>query len=303
MSNKTLVTLATVLGAILLLIGGLSVAEKQGWSLKHQVDMGVDWQQMGQNLHQVEIATSNEPVILERQGTQWTVNGFEADPDKTTQLIEGLKQLEVSALVSQNPDKHSQYDMAAEQGLEVKLIAGTEAVKLILGGRAVGSGFYLRLDSSDTVYLVKGIDRSLFENSLDDWRNKQLVKLTAEEIDKIIIDGTKGVIEVYKNDEAKWMLRWAGQDKMLGEVMAGRFLGALNPLEGNGFVSDQDSRDFSSQANTRVEITKQDGQPVIIKLLEQEEEWWGQVESEDQVYRLDKVAMMDLMVDVEGLFQ
>lgn len=151
--------------------------------------------------------------VLEKQEDIWIVssdeNNLPVKQEYVARIFESLKSLELKEIVSQNPVKHSVFEVAVDDEylLQIKLIAGDKTLKDFYLGKNdwQRGGGYLRLAGSDTVYLTSSLVRSSFE--VPDFRDKSLIYFEQDKLIGIKWDYAEAEdLEIIKAEDDKWML-------------------------------------------------------------------------------------------------
>lgn len=214
----------------------------------------------------LEMRRASGTTTLERQGEGWVVaseGSRMADQNLVQTALTALDGLKPGNVVSENPAKHQDFDVAGENAIEVtaRSSSGTELARLILGKTTPDwRGVYLRYPAeSDDVMLVRNNIRNTFDKdggAPGAWRDKTVFQADSRAIrefeivrpeETVIIqrqlaasmeEGKEG--ELIATDEDDWkviqpveglMSRYAGNN--LARVTA--------TLKCDGFVSDAGS--------------------------------------------------------------
>jgi hypothetical protein len=237
-------------------------------------------------------------AIIKENGN-WHVNGFEASPKKIDRFFEALAGLEVQSLVSRNPKNHKNFDVTEENGITLSL-SGDSATSIFIVGRydPASNVFYVKKKGSDRVYSVSGSLRGILLQSISDWRNKTMVNIQREDVQKIEIAGADGKL-VIKRIENGWQAESGAKTTKLDETAVNRMFSALQPLEASGFLDEEKQKEFKEKGDkTVVRIFGRDGNVIAeIVLLKRDNEWWAKVKGKNVIYKVPLYKISDIVLE------
>ena len=140
-------------------------------------------------------------VHLRKIDQQWqTNNGFSAQQDKVTQLIEKILSLKTN-LASAQTDAAAQRFQVAEDTFQRKLTiktASSEAIKLFVGSGAGARRSHVRLGSEKAIYSLPIAEYEL-SASESDWQDLNCLRLATDSIKLVELDGLS-LLKVASND-------------------------------------------------------------------------------------------------------
>ncbi len=144
------------------------------------------------DIDKIEIVRETESISLEKRASGWVLASHGdavANDNFVKTLLDRLEKLEISHLISDNPDKHGSFEVD-EKGARLKLFkGGTELASIIVGKNTADySGSFVRLPDDNLVYATKGVIRSSIVRKPDDWRDKSILNLNQDSIVKVSID-------------------------------------------------------------------------------------------------------------------
>lgn len=155
--------------------------------------------------------TNNEGKIeLRRRGAQWQIETpvkDRADAAGVNQLLTDIETLNVENSFKAGREKSSLKDFGLDApGVRLKLL-GKEAPAEILFGKdtAVEGKMYLRLEGSDTVYVVNNDLENQVQKKAGDFRDRRLLDFEPSQVTRLGIKSVAGEIEVSK-DRGEWSL-------------------------------------------------------------------------------------------------
>ncbi len=134
---------------------------------------------------------------LKRKGDQWVVateNDALADQSAVKEAVESIGQIPNGNIVSTNPSKHEDFEVAGKKAIEVsaKTNSGEEVAKFVVGKSTSDfRGVYVRTppDSNDVIYATKNVHH-LFDrddNKAGAWRDKTIFKSDAKQMREVEI--------------------------------------------------------------------------------------------------------------------
>lgn len=143
-----------------------------------------------EQIDKIEIIKNEEVTVLEKAGERWKIGGtkdFYVKDELVSSLKSGLDEA-VEAdieLVSGNKEKKSDFQTDLENGVNVKLSQGDQAIAdFIVGKRAVDfTSTYISELESDNTYIITADISGVF--NYIDWRDKTIFAFDKEKISKI----------------------------------------------------------------------------------------------------------------------
>jgi hypothetical protein len=137
----------------------------------------------------IEIRSSKGTVILEKEGGIWNLISpvkYRADETTVTTAIGKGRSLDLSSLVSTNPQKQELFKVDSLGTLVNVYEKGEERASFRIG--KASSSFtetYVRREGSDDVYLALGNLASTFDRQLKDWRDKTIFRTFKDNITNV----------------------------------------------------------------------------------------------------------------------
>lgn len=128
----------------------------------------------------VEINTSGNSVVLEKQGNGWMLASpirYRADQNVVTGAVGKGKSIEVKSVVSSNPEKQKVFQVDSA-GTLVQMYAGGNLLAAFRVGKPsqTYTETYVRKEGSNDVYLADGMFTYTFAHPSKDWRDKSIFK-------------------------------------------------------------------------------------------------------------------------------
>jgi hypothetical protein len=128
----------------------------------------------------LEITSSAGSVTLEKDGTTWMLSSplrYRADGATVASAVGQGKNLEISTVVSSNPEKQKVFQVDSTGTLVTVYEKGALRAAFHIGKMGPSySETYVRARGSNDVYLASGMLGSTFGRQVKDWRDKTVFK-------------------------------------------------------------------------------------------------------------------------------
>ncbi|NNF06866.1 MAG: DUF4340 domain-containing protein, partial [Candidatus Eisenbacteria bacterium] len=138
-------------------------------------------------INQIEIKAPEKDLIqLNKTTAGWFVEsrkGYVADTSAVSSVLSTAAEIVATSVVSSNPEKQGIFEVNSEKGVEVTLKEGDQVRAHFFVGKT-GSDFtssYVRSAESDEVYLVRGVNRNLFNRGTG-FVDRTLAKFKPEDV-------------------------------------------------------------------------------------------------------------------------
>jgi hypothetical protein len=141
--------------------------------------MLVDYDSMA--VDKLEVTSPTGSVILEKQAGTWMITApikYKADETAVTSAIGKGRKIELTSLVSTNPEKQNLFQVDSTGTLVKVYEKGSPRVAFRIG--KASSSFtetYVRLEGSNDVQLTNEMISSYFNKQPKDWRDKSVFKI------------------------------------------------------------------------------------------------------------------------------
>ena len=154
-------------------------------------------------IDRVEISKADRLVVLNKGEKGWTVTDkkFPANPDDIEQMIGTLKEIKLSALVSEAKDL-ARYELDDTHAVKIKALAGKEAVRSFVIGKTAPSynHTFICLDDKDrTVYQANGNFKSQFDKETADFRDKKVLEFDPDSVKKVTLEKQGQIVTLVKS--------------------------------------------------------------------------------------------------------
>lgn len=199
-------------------------------------------------LEGVRIIALDDTIRLELAENRWTVNGYTADSSAVADLQAAVRAARIRHLAATNPTNHGPLGVGEGSARVLELTpTDGEPIRLLIGEAGPSSpSAYVRLPTSDDVYLVDGGLHNPTRRTLDDWRDRTIVRVDTAAVVRIAVtrDGDSYTLE---RDSAGWRFAQgdaadapqAGESASTGLVDAqtvGDMLAELADMQAEGFA-------------------------------------------------------------------
>jgi hypothetical protein len=283
-NNKTLIIILVVLVGIFALVRVFRTPAKQS-NLKKEL-VSVDTAKVTQ-IKLIPKVDGTE-VTFKREGAKWTVTKFgkeyNLDLSAVNGLLSQLLKIQPQKMVSRKKEKWDEYQVG-DSTTRVQALAGDDVVADLMigrigfnqnpaqmqqqqqfGGGGFGGAFtYVRVADEDEVYTVDGFLESTFNRSLNDFRNKTLIRLKSEDITKIAFNYPDSGFVAEKRNK-KW---WIGEALADSNKMKS-YVNQLNFKNASIFADDFTA---TSQADLSLVLDGASGNLATIKAWKREMDW------------------------------
>lgn len=181
-----------------------------------------------------------EPVVLALRGGNWVVasrGDFPADTTAIGTMIRALGNARITGMASKNPENRSKFQVDST-GVDVAVFAGDRTIGRFMLGR-IGQEFttsYLRLDESDEVLVVRGLNRNVFART-QGYRDRSLLSFEVDAVQSIRVRTPEEEWEVIRGDTT-WMAILGGESEpvVAQQPVVDQMLRSLSTLSADGFL-------------------------------------------------------------------
>jgi hypothetical protein len=138
------------------------------------------------SVDKLEIVSPTGSIILEKQAGTWMLTApikYKADETAATSAVGKGRKIELTSLVSTNPEKQKLFQVDSS-GTLVKVYEKGNPKAAFRIGKASSSftETYVRLEGSNDVQLTNEMISSYFNKQPKDWRNKTIFKIDEDKI-------------------------------------------------------------------------------------------------------------------------
>lgn len=289
MNAKQLIRIALVLLGALALWGALAVSRRSGRDTPARLAMPKVERTA---VTRIDIRKGVDSVMVRKADQKWTANGFPASAASVAEFLTALGDTAATtALVAQAAATHQRLgvDTAARM---VAIYAGSDSAiaRFLLGNRGPDfEGYYVRLADANDVYLARGSWPDLASRGLDEWRDREIVRIAPDSLRGIEITLGKKSYSLEK-DSVLWRLT-SGQAVDSGA--AARLAEGLLDMRASGFPTQAQSDSATFLKPQRRLRLKGPGGALLLSLLMDSTATGFLVRPEEGgvVYRIDQIMM------------
>jgi Domain of unknown function (DUF4340) len=117
---------------------------------------------------------------------------YPADSAAAKAAFEGLGKMDVSDLVTQQPDKQAEFEVDDKSGVHLVVKHDAKVLADFIVGKGVGAGTMVRLAGSNDVWRASGITKFMYDKGPSDWRDKGIVTYLLTDAEKLDVAGKDG---------------------------------------------------------------------------------------------------------------
>ncbi|WP_321495539.1 DUF4340 domain-containing protein [uncultured Desulfobacter sp.] len=247
-------------------------------------------------IDRMEISKADRLVVLDKSEKGWTVTDkkFPANQGDLEQMLGTLKQIKLSALVSEAKDL-SRYELDAPHAVKVKALAGKDVLCSLVIGKTAPSynhTFVCLKDGDQTVYQANGNFKDQFDKGSDDFRDKTVLEFDPDGVKKITVE-KQGKTAVFvktrtvkaadqEKEETKGDLAeentaseetvWKNEDGSAGDPKSiSDLLSSLSKLECQTFINDEETARFKKK-QPLCKISLENDQTFVLNLFNKNED-------------------------------
>jgi hypothetical protein len=148
----------------------------------------------------VAIQRPDGEVELVRDGSGWKMtkpNQYAASRDLVDQMLKSVEELKLEDIISSNPAKRATYQVDST-GTAVDLYIGDKPALSIVVGKSSAdwTHTFVRRKDGDSVYRAEGVLAYNFNRRPEDWRDKSILDLDADAVQRITMDQPKEKLQV-----------------------------------------------------------------------------------------------------------
>ena len=275
------------------------------------------------DISKIEISKKGIAITLIKKDNIWRIapQGYPADAGKAENMLDAIEKLTLTALVSESKN-YTRYDLGGDQKLTVKAWTGDTLKRDVAIGKVAPSHrhTFVQIGGDHRVYHASGNFRGVFDLTLDNLRDKMVLRFEKAEIQQIRVNkaresttfGRKQVpVEIKLDREAeassppasKMETLWeSAEGKKADEAKLDRLLNTLSNLRCEKYVDDRKKEDFTEPIYT---VNLEGAQEYMLSIFEKTEKdakTYPAISSKSEYpFLLRESQANDIMKDPEGL--
>lgn len=237
---------------------------------------------------EIDASENNKDVILTKAGETWMLTSpieYKADEQTIKYLMKSLSELPSNPdIISENPENQSKFEVDST-GTVVKIYEDEKIILDLIIGKTdeMGSHTYSRETDSDKVVSIPQNLSYKFEKKPDQWRDKIIVDIPAEDLNIIDIVYANNQI-TYTNNDSVWTI--VENDESLNESpdKLRSITSAFSPLRTSQFQDEETDSDWSAPEMT-IKIVTATGMEYVIRFLAKDDKnIYIKVDGNDQIF-------------------
>jgi hypothetical protein len=183
----------------------------------------------------IEVHSPGTSVILEREAGRWMLTSpvkYQADEAAVALAVGNGRRIEITSLVSTNPEKRKLFQVDSSGTLVKVYEKGIPKTAFYVG--KMGTTYtetYVRADGSNDVYLAQGMLSTTFSRQVKEWRDKTIFKTDQAAIKSVRFQYGDTTFTLTFQDST-WMI---GNDTTVMSSVKS-FLGSISSLQTDEFV-------------------------------------------------------------------
>jgi hypothetical protein len=145
----------------------------------------------------LDVTKNGAVTTIKNEGGTYKVTAhvaYPADSGAAQTAFEGLGKMDVTDLVTSQPDKQAEFEVDDKSGLHLVAKHDGKVLADFIVGKGVGAGTMVRLGGSNDIWRASGITKYMFDKGPSDWRDKGITTFLAADVEKLDVaakDGAK----------------------------------------------------------------------------------------------------------------
>ncbi|TKJ42511.1 hypothetical protein CEE37_02155 [candidate division LCP-89 bacterium B3_LCP] len=185
------------------------------------------------------IINKHDTINLKRRASGWNLGeplDYPADSRFTGNVIEKLATMDIETLITEDSSKASQFEVDTA-GVEVMVFEGADTVAHFMVGKTSPDRrhTYCSFVGDDKIYLLKGTFTSQLNRKKKDWRDKSILEIDPESVNKLDFTYPDEVFSLEKTDTT-WIVDKRGLLLDTDEQMVNRVVRSISRFRTFDFV-------------------------------------------------------------------
>jgi hypothetical protein len=253
---------------------------------------------------EIRMATAGEQpkvIKLTRENNVWKAvqddKSYPADRASLKSMLTTVADMNAVRMVSRKKDKWDSYNVG-EKSTDVSVyVDGSKEAEFRVGktgfnqgqggqqfgGQGIEAFTYVRMADEEEVYMVNGFLEAIFNRSINDWRDKSLLRFNAEDVTKVSFQYPSDSSFVLEKKDSVWMAGGRPADKSRVDSYLREFSNRSETSFADGFDPPMDA-DF---------VIRFEGSSASIATIEawkQGETWYLRSSRQPEVFFLNNDA-------------
>ncbi len=233
---------------------------------------------------------------------------FLADSSSVENMLDTLKTLKLSTLVSQKGDL-KRYELDDEKYIRVKVLEGTKTIFEFTMGKTAPTfnhTFVMLTDNKD-IYHANGSFRSYFDKTMDDFRDKKVLNFKEGSIKSFRIEKA-GLSKTFiskeiKKEDKETLLTWSSEDGTSADKeKISSLLSSVSFLECEKYLDSPAKNDLKKE-NPLCKIRLENGSNIELTLFETDKEdiFKGISSMNENAFELSQFNGKEIVSNIEKL--
>ena len=258
-------------------------------------------------ISQIEITKPEEELTFQKSDGLWMITSpvqYRANQDFVRQVLTTFVELKVESSISENPEKHSKFEVDTA-GTEIVFYAGDSKLASLVVGKTSQdySHTYVRETDMPEVFLVKGVLSGQLNRNLDSWRDKTIFAAEKTDITQLSLVYPDETITLYWTG-ANWSISSGEIDNLIADQeTVDRMLTTLSNFRASLFPKEEEYEGVNfDQPEFQIDVTTIEG-ITVLRMIEEKEQnrYFVQKEGDPTIYQVYRGTVSNLMKKVEDL--
>ncbi len=256
------------------------------------------------------ITKRQTPIKFTKKEKNWTITdkSYPADSSSVEKMLDTLKNLKLSALVSEK-ENLKPYELDDENHILVKALNGQTTIFQFTMGKTAPSfnHTFVRLTDDKNIYHANGNFRSSFDKSLDDFRDKKIMEFKKGSIKQIRIekDGISKTLisKEVKSDKKEVSVSWESDDGTSADKeIVSNLLSAASFLSCEKYLSDNIKNKLENQKPLcKIRFKNEKNIDLILFKMDKEDDFMGLSSANQYAFALSQFNGNEIVSNIETL--
>lgn len=298
-----------LVGIFLVLLIAVLLSNQQPRKVKKVVGTESTVQIDSTQINHIEIKRPNDQVVLKFQNNEWrVVEPVEARANQKsveTLVSATINHVQFGDLISDNPDKKDVFGITDDEAVAVTFKDGDTELLSFLVGKYVQGMTFIRRPGADQVYQIQDPYRNKVSKRPLDWRDKTVLDLERQAIDKVLVMLPEASYELV-NADTMWFYSEGGSLLPTKPNIVSGFEGVLKRLQAVDFVDEPDSTTLALFNPPQVvfEIIQKTGTITNLELTyknEADTRYFARKDGELPIYMVNRTFVENVLKTKEDL--
>lgn len=255
------------------------------------------------------------PIKFIKKEKTWTLTDKEypADPSSVESILDTIKTLKLSALVSQKQDL-KRYELDDENRIQVKVMKGPSAIFEFTMGKTAPTfnHTFVMISDDNNIYHANGSFRSNFDKTVEDFRDKKVLEFKQAAIKRFTIekDGLSRTLisKEEKKDKEKSSITWSSEDgTLVDNKVVSTLLSSLSFLECETYLESLSKNEVEKEKQLcKIHLENETGIELILFKTDKEDGISGISSMNRDVFALSAFNGKEIVSNIEkilGIFK